>query len=227
MVIETMERTEQAEADASTFTLDADTFVATVDQCLVAVARHDPRPVLTGIYVKATGSAIEFVATDGFQLVEVTVPVTRTGADWSATIDAKAIKDALAAVKAADKVTPRAPRFRGAGADTRKHVPVTVTLAANRQSVTLAAGATTVALPLIQGTFPNYKNLIPTCDYGGGKVALNAGMVSALLARIGKYVDSGVVRMRVQSPSAPIRFDWREEDKWHGTAVVMPMFVQW
>ena len=220
MVAETAERTEQAEADAQAFTLGADVFIAAVDQCLVAVARDDSRPVLTGVHVKVTSTAVEFASADGFQLVIVNVPVKRAGDDWSAIIDAKALKDALATVKAADKATPRYASER---------TPVTITLAENRQSVTLAAGTSTAVLPVIQGTFPDYQALVPVGkpELEGNKVAFNGNMVGALLAKAGKYAPLGIVRMRIQQPSQPMRFDWQSPEQWTATAVVMPMFVTW
>ena len=201
--------TTATEPTTATITLKARTLRAIIEQCLVA--RGDmTRPALMGVNFTLKGGKLEACAADGFRLVLITADVEASG-DETALLDGAGLKALL-------------PSLRGkAIADT------SVTIAFDSEGAGFTIGNATVTVPAIDGTFPNFHQLIPPCDKpGGDHAAFNGGLIGEVMAVAAKYAGSGIVRLRLQSPSAPARLDWKHEpDGWTGIGVVMPMFVDW
>lgn len=217
-------------ADATTVTADdlvslpPELALAAIDQVIIGVRKDDSRPVLTGVLVetRAGEASATFTSADGFRLITVTVNLPNPcESTRSVILDARTLKATLPAIKAAIK----AQRFNP---DAR----IVIRHAAGSASVD--TGASTMQVPVINGTFPNYQALIPTLDtldkHAGSKIAMNGALIGEVFERAAKYAGSGIVRMRVQDTSAPVRLDWQDEindPKWTGIAVIMPMFVKW
>jgi len=208
--------TETATDTATVCELAPATLYAMIDQVLHGVARDDSRPVLTGVHVKIEDGTLTMASADGFQLWVLSAPCH--GASASAILTADTLKATLPALKAAIKAAGKYDSDR-----------TTVTLAIGEHCA-IDTGVARIALLQVEGTYPNYSQLIPTLESyasdAGCHIALNGTYLAKIAAAAAKYGDSGILRMRTTTPSSPMRCDWKS-DKWNATAVVMPMFVNW
>ncbi|HWB69095.1 MAG TPA: DNA polymerase III subunit beta, partial [Solirubrobacterales bacterium] len=107
-----------------------------------AASRDDMRPVLTGVLVSASGKEMTMVATDSYRLaVKRTELESEIGGELEANIPARALKELgriLSAAPVAD---------------------VEVTLLHNQ--AVFKAGSVTLNTRLIEGQFPNFRQLLP------------------------------------------------------------------
>ena len=146
-------------------------------------ATEDSRPVLTGIKVEITGQDFTFAAADGFRLAvykgQLTEPVSE---DVSFIIPARALQEVN--------------RLIG-GQDT----PIEFTVTPSKSQALFRLDNVEVVSQLIQGTFPNYSQLIPQ-SYGTRAVVnlqefLRAARTASIFARDG----SGIIRLHLTSES--------------------------
>jgi DNA polymerase-3 subunit beta len=123
-------------------TIPAPALAETVDVVARAASRDDMRPVLTGVLVNASGNEMTMVATDSYRLA-----VKRTELDpgidgeLEANIPARALRE-LGRIVAADGVEQ-----------------VEVSLLPNQ--AVFKAGAIILNTRLIDGQFPNFRQLLP------------------------------------------------------------------
>jgi len=187
-----------------------------LDQVLIGCARDDSRPVLTGVKVTIAEGTLTLASADGFQLWVLSAPCT--GPDASAILDASTLKGSLPALKSA---------IKAAGKYDANRTTITLTLG---EHASIDTGAARIALLQVQGTFPNYSQLIPALESyasdAGCHIALNGGYLAKIAGAAAKYGDSDIIRIRTTTPSSPMRLDWKSED-WTAIAIVMPMFVDW
>ncbi len=122
--------------------IPAQELVETVDIVARAASRDDMRPVLTGVMVTAEGNEMTMVATDSYRL-----SVKRTEVE-------KAIEGSLEA-----NIPARALRELGRilGGDGVETVEVSMM----RNQAIFKAGCTVLNTRLIEGQFPNYRQLLP------------------------------------------------------------------
>ncbi len=114
----------------------------TVELVARAASRDDMRPVLTGVLVSASGQEMTMVATDSYRLaVKRTELETAIGGEIEANIPAKALRE-LARLVAAGEVED-----------------VAVSLLANQ--AVFRAGGILLNTRLIDGQFPNFRQLLP------------------------------------------------------------------
>lgn len=120
----------------------AEQFTRTADLVARAASRDDARPILTGVLVKAEDVTLTMVATDSYRLslksTELPSPIA---APLEANVPARALRELSAIV-------------REEGAD---QVAVSVT----RNQAVFKAGSVILASRLIDGQFPNYRQLLP------------------------------------------------------------------
>ena len=208
------------ETETRVITIDPAILHTVLDQVMVAVASDDSRPVLRGIHVTIDPeTGCTFASADGFQLMTVNVPKLR-GEPATMLLDASVLKAQIPALKAHVK----ALRY---GTDDQRTVTLSVP-GQDGMASTLTIGGSTIAVPVIQGSYPSYAKLIPTLPDGntGSRIAINGTYIAKIGALANKYADSNILRISTSSPSAPMRLDWHGTD-WIATAVVMPMFVKW
>jgi len=173
--------------DGMTYEIAPDDLRLAINQVVFATATEDTRPVLTGVSAELEGDTMTMAAADGFRL---------------------AIHKAPLATPAKEKVEIIIPgrSLNELGrllADQEE--PVQIAISANksqilfRLNVTLGETKARVELvsQLLQGTFPNYRQLIPQ-TYSTRAVAsttdfLRATRTAAIFARDG----SGIVRLQV------------------------------
>ena len=123
-------------------TLPAAALEASIDLVARAASRDDMRPVLTGVFVAASGKELTMVATDSYRLaVKRTELESELGGELEANIPARALRE-LGRILAAED----------AGA-------TTITLLPNQ--AVFEAGTITLSTRLIDGQFPNFRQLLP------------------------------------------------------------------
>jgi DNA polymerase III subunit beta len=116
--------------------------VSTVEVVARAASRDDMRPVLTGVLVTAAGRELTMVATDSYRLA-----VKRVGLERELRSEVEA------------NVPARALRELSRIAVQEEAEEIEVWLLANQ--AVFRAGPVTVATRLIEGQFPNYRQLLP------------------------------------------------------------------
>ncbi len=123
-------------------TIPAAALAATVDLVARAASRDDMRPVLTGVLVNASGSEMTMVATDSYRLaVKRTELEKGIGGELEANIPARALRE-LGRIVSTDGVEE-----------------VTVNLLRNQ--AIFKAGDIVLNTRLIDGQFPNFRQLLP------------------------------------------------------------------
>jgi len=130
------------EEEGEPLTIPAPALAATVELVARAASRDDMRPVLTGVLVSASGSEMTMVATDSYRLAvkrtELEQPI---GGELEANIPAKALRE-LGRIVSADGVE-------------------SVSVVLLRNQAVFKAGAIVLNTRLIEGQFPNFRQLLP------------------------------------------------------------------
>jgi DNA polymerase III subunit beta len=131
----------QLDADAA-LKIPAPALEESIELVARAASRDDMRPVLTGVFVTATGKEMTMVATDSYRLaVKRTELEAELGGEIEANIPARALRE-LSRILSAE----------GAGEAAISLLP--------NQAV-FQAGAVVLSTRLIDGQFPNFRQLLP------------------------------------------------------------------
>ncbi len=121
-------------------TVPAEAFVATIGRVRRSASRDETRPILTGILVSAGGTDLRMVATDSYRLsVQETKLETALDGSFEANVPGRALEE-LARIAAGQ-------------------TEITATVRENQ--IVFACGGTTLSSRLIDGQFPNYRQLLP------------------------------------------------------------------
>jgi DNA polymerase III subunit beta len=124
-----------------TATLDAGVIAATVERVAKAASRDETRPVLTGILVSIEDQTLRMVATDSYRLSVKETSVAGLDDKFEANVPARALQELS--------------RIIG---DTKAE---TVSLSTRENQIVFGAGDVTLSSRLIDGQFPNYRQLLP------------------------------------------------------------------
>ncbi|MDQ4072631.1 MAG: DNA polymerase III subunit beta [Actinomycetota bacterium] len=157
---------ELGEAEVS---LPAGPFAETVGRVARAASRDETRPHLTGVLVSASGSELRMVATDSYRLsVKETTLESPVAGSIEANVPARALQELsrIASSGAADEVT----------------------VAARQNQVVFELGPITLSSRLVEGKFPNYRQLLPESyehelRVDGGELLATVRRVSLLAQR--------------------------------------------
>ncbi len=123
-------------------TLPAAAFVQTVSQVARSASRDETRPVLTGILMSASGQQLRMVATDSYRLsVKESALEAPLQSELEANIPARALQELA----------------RIAQQDSSESLAVSV----NQNQVVFVLGDVVLSSRLIDGQFPNYRQLLP------------------------------------------------------------------
>jgi DNA polymerase-3 subunit beta len=138
-------------------------FVATVSKVARSASRDETRPVLTGILVSATGDELRMVATDSYRLSvkETKLEEALTGS-FEANVPARALQELTRIVQHENAQE------------------LTVSVRANQ--VVFEAGGVVLSSRLIDGQFPNYRQLLP--DAYEHALRLAGGEIAEVVRRI-------------------------------------------
>jgi DNA polymerase-3 subunit beta len=122
--------------------LPADAFVATVSRVARSASRDETRPVLTGILMSASGQELRMVATDSYRLsVKQTALEEPLQGSLEANVPARALQELV-------RIAQQAP------ADS-------VAVSVGQNQVIFELGEIVLSSRLIDGQFPNYRQLLP------------------------------------------------------------------
>jgi DNA polymerase III subunit beta len=149
--------------DGAKVAVPSKAFVETVAKVARSASRDETRPVLTGILVSAQGDELRMVATDSYRLA---VKETKLEAPLDGTVEANVPARAL------QELT------RIVGASEGEDLAVSV----RTNQVVFEVGGTVLSSRLIDGQFPNYRQLLP--DAYEHELRLAAGEVTDVVRRI-------------------------------------------
>jgi DNA polymerase-3 subunit beta len=122
-------------------------FVETVSRVARSASRDETRPILTGILVSASGSELRMVATDSYRLSVKETPLDRElQGSFEANVPARALQELVRLVPAG-------------GTDEEETPSLTVGVRANQ--IVFQAGGAVLSSRLIDGQFPNFRQLLP------------------------------------------------------------------
>jgi DNA polymerase III subunit beta len=123
-------------------TLPVEAFVQTVSQVARSASRDETRPVLTGILMSASGQQLRMVATDSYRLSvkEAALGTPLQGA-LEANVPARALQELARIAQQADSES--------------------LAVSVNQNQVVFELGEITLSSRLIDGQFPNYRQLLP------------------------------------------------------------------
>ena len=122
-------------------TLDADEFATALRQVVRAASGDNMRPILTGVLMAAEGDGLRLVATDSYRLAVRDLPGTSV------------LREGQSVLVPSRSLGELGRLLTGGG-------EVTVGLA--EREVTFEAGDSRLITRLLEGDFPNYRQLIPS-----------------------------------------------------------------
>jgi DNA polymerase-3 subunit beta len=123
-------------------TVDAERFVTTALKVAGSASRDETRPVLTGILVSANGSEVRMVATDSYRLsVKQTTLETPLSSGFEVNVPARALQELGRIAAHAEE----------------RDLQVSV----RQNQVVFVLGQVVLSSRLIDGQFPNYRQLLP------------------------------------------------------------------
>lgn len=129
-------------SEESSLKIAAAALAADIDLVARAASRDDMRPVLTGVFVSGTGTEMTMVATDSYRLaVKRTELEADLGGEIEANIPARALRE-LARILTSEGIEE-----------------ATISLLSNQ--AVFVAGSVTLTTRLIDGQFPNFRQLLP------------------------------------------------------------------
>jgi len=173
-------------SDGLTTRAQPDVLRQAISQVAFATATEDARPVLTGVHIEMAGETMILAAADGFRLAVYNMPLGSTFEEnVEFIIPGRALSELQRLLSDQEEA---------------------VEIAANpaRSQIVFRLNNIEIVSQLLQGTFPNYRQLIPQ-DYGTRAVIntaefLNAARTASIFARdtsgiVRLYVDPGVDSM--------------------------------
>jgi DNA polymerase III subunit beta len=114
-----------------------------IEQTVVAASTDEGRPVLTGVYVQLNGGKATLAATDGHRLAVKNLALgTSEGDPETVVIPARALSELSRILKAGNEA-------------------IDLTVGSQKNQVFFKAGETELMSRLIEGTYPNYQQVIP------------------------------------------------------------------
>jgi len=140
MPVEDFPALPQPAPDAPVAVMKAADFASTVAQVARAASADDARPVLTGVHLEAKGGTLTAAATDSYRLAVRTMP-------WDQSTEA----EVLVPRRALEEARRSADALGGE-----------VRLVLEASQVTFQMGDRWLSTRLIEGTFPPFRQLIPT-----------------------------------------------------------------
>ncbi len=141
----------------------ADAFVATILKVASSASRDETRPVLTGILVSASERELRMVATDSYRLsVKETQLEQPLREGFEANVPARALQELARLVQQLDGEQ--------------------LAVAVRQNQILFAIGRAVLSSRLIEGQFPNYRQLLPeTYEH---ELTLSGGEVTDVVRRI-------------------------------------------
>src|SRR3954451_10558893 len=162
--------------EAGVMRLPSGAFVETIGRVARSASRDETRPHLTGVLVSASGQELRMVATDSYRLsVKETALDSALDGTLEANVPARTLQE-LSRISASE------------GGDQ-------IEVAALEHQLIFRVGGVTLSSRLVEGRFPNYKQLLP--DAFEHELHLNGPEVSEVVRRISLLAQKNApLRMR-------------------------------
>ncbi len=164
--------------------IDGATLLEALGQVLVAASNDASRPILTGVLLEDYEDGLRLVATDSYRLAVRNLP--GQSIHQSALIPARGLKE-LARTIASERIR----------------------LAIQEREVVFGSDKGTLSLRLIEGTFPNYRQLLP--DDHPGLLKIRKGPTLDSIGRCALLADDHIP-VRLQVSSEGIRMSVQRSD---------------
>ena len=143
-------------------TADAPAFAEAVNQVARAASRDEARPVLTGVLVEVSREGVVMAATDSYRLAVRDLVATADG-EGKAIVPERALTEAGRAAAAEDKGS--------------------LMIFLDEAQVAFRIGALTLTSRLIEGEFPNYRQLLP--DQHESRLTISRQQLLDAVRRVG------------------------------------------
>lgn len=177
-----------------TFAVFADKFVDELERVGFCQSEEENRPVLMGIQLQ-TGGEVKLTATDGRRLANLKSGDHSAKEEGSVVIPSRAVAQMLPMLKAIAK-------------DAENSDPVRLTLGEN--SVSLVCGERRLTSKVIDGTYPNWQQVVPRVDGEGHEASGEA--FEQVLRRMNCLVSEKDSRVDVHFKEDRIAFSTKSED---------------
>ena len=166
-------------SDGFSTKIDAQILHHGVSQVVFAAATDDSRPVLTGVHADFNGDYLILAAADGFRLAVHRLPLSTASSERvGIIIPARALSELNRLLS-------------------DKEEAVDVAINAAKSQISFHLGDIHLISQLIQGTFPNYTQLIPTSYVTRAVVDIGEFLRATRTASIFARDGSGIVRLQV------------------------------
>jgi DNA polymerase III subunit beta len=121
-------------------------------------ARTTARPVLSGVYFKVIKKNLMLVATDSYRLSEYKIPIIEAEGEVECIIPSKVLVEVMSLLGGSKKEKDDDEKKKKK--EKPPNSPITITL--STQQIEVVVGRTTILSRLIDGTFPDYQQILPS-----------------------------------------------------------------
>jgi DNA polymerase-3 subunit beta len=150
-----------------------------ISQVAFAAASEESRPVLTGVYAEFDGDRLTLAAADGFRLAVRKLPLDSVVDDKIAVIiPARSLAELNRLISDQEE-------------------PVELTINSKKSQVIVKLRNVEMVSQLVQGTFPNYEQLIPQSHSTRAVINLGDFLRATRSASIFARDGSGIVRLQI------------------------------
>lgn len=165
--------------DGVTLQFDPKQLRRAIERVEFAAATDDSRPVLTGVQCKTDGIRLTLAAADGFRLAVADITLAETPAEnIEVIIPSRALRELSRLVGESNE-------------------PVEMRINPQRTQVVFALTDVEMVAQLIQGTFPNYNQLIPAEYRTKTTVSVDEFKRETRIAAIFARDGSGIIRLQM------------------------------
>ncbi|MGI6230948.1 MAG: DNA polymerase III subunit beta [Tractidigestivibacter sp.] len=173
-----------------------------VDKVYRLTSKESSRPVLQGILLTAGDNTIRLVASDSYRLAVCDASAETGDGDFSAIVPGNVFHEVLGMTDGAEKIS----------------------IGITDSQVVFSFGNTTLVSSKIGGTFPNYRQLLPTsCSTS---VKINIAEFSAALRRVTSIATTNAaVRLDIDADGKVMRLSTSSPDQGEATEV-LPVEVE-
>lgn len=162
--------------DSDPVRVERDRLRRALSKVVFAAATDDSRPVLTGVHFAMSGTEIKLAAADGFRLSAHTLQLESPVPERNVIVPARSLSELT--------------RLLGEASE-----EVTITFNAAATQVQFDLGHAKLMAQLIQGSFPNYQQLIPAAHTTRTEVGVAEFARETRIASIFARDGSGIVRL--------------------------------
>ena len=172
-------------------------------QVVRAASSEDSRPILTGVLMAAEQGGLRLVATDSYRLAVRDLPgIGVLKEDQRVLVPSRALAELQRLLSSAAKGTtaPAPASDEGTNGGTAAAAGPAAVLLLGEHDATFEVGSVKLTTRLIEGDFPNYRQLIPK-DYPNSLIVGRDAFLDAVRR----------VKLMVRDPNTPVRIAMRSD----------------